>query len=92
MRELVNDNQIAAGKQMPEQCDIGSIAADERHRVANAEKIGDLPLEQAMGGPLAADQSRGSNAGADFVDRRVRGRGNLRVTRQPQVVVMSEAD
>ena len=88
-QRVVHD-QILRPEQVADGRDIGGMAAHEHDAIVDAVHGGQRLLEFAVDGALAGDQAARRRRRAVAVDRRLRGRVDVRVPGQAQVVVARE--
>ncbi len=93
MREFVDEDRVALAAHQPgDRRHIGEIAGDERQRAFHAKEFGDLRLERLVRGAFAADKPRGQRADAEAVDLALCFLADPRVIREPEIIVIGEAD
>jgi hypothetical protein len=90
--KFVDQHQVARPHQEVDEGDIDQIAADQRHDIADAEKLRQLRFEGAVAAALAANESRGANAASQPVQLGARCLDDIGVLTQTEIVVMRETD
>ena len=88
--ELVADHGVLGVEQRLEHPAVGVEARREQDRVVGAEPVGDLVLDRAVLLVRAADEPDARHAEPVAVERRVRGRHDIRMRREAEVVVRAQ--
>ena len=87
MDQLIVDDEIPRTEEVADGADVRRVAAHESHRVFDAVRARDRPLELAVNRPFASGQAAGRHRCPVAVDGGLRGSGDLRMPRQAQVVI-----
>ncbi len=90
--QRVMDDDVVAPEQVPDDGDVGRMAADEDDAILGAVQSGERLFQLAVNRPFAGDRAAGRDRGAVAIDRRLRRRGNVRVAVEPGIIVRGEVD
>ncbi len=90
--ELVEEHHVPPAHQPRDEPQVGLIAGREDEAGLLAEELGQLPLESFVQVERPVQEAAAGTAGAVPLQRLLRGREDLRMMREPQVVVGAHHD
>src|SRR6516164_2911392 len=90
--QFVVEDQILRTEEMRDRRDVGPVPADKGQAGLGIEKLGECAFEFDMNGSFATDDAARRHRRAVTIERLSDRRLQSRMARQPQVIVVGEAD